>query len=119
VQAASTYEAVCRAWATFKASADTEKESSKTNEFIVEVFERPKTFTVHLDKLLAGLLRGRHGRMENPRKAWLRRLLDEDFGSHGQQSGQRKAKLDARVTEVDQTFRPAPWLISRLFHELL
>jgi hypothetical protein len=75
VQAASTYEAVCRAWAAFKSSPDTEEESYKTKEFIVEVRDEPKIFTVNLDKLLAGLLRGRHGRGENPRKAWLRKLL--------------------------------------------
>ena len=78
VQAASTYEAVCRAWAAFKASPDTEEESYKTQEFIVVMGEEPKSFTVNLDKLLASLLRGRQGRDENPRKKWLRKLLDAD-----------------------------------------
>lgn len=76
VQASSTYEAVCRAWAVFKSLPDTEEESYKAREFIVEMNEDPKIFVVNLDKLLAALLRGRHGRLENPRKAWLRKLLD-------------------------------------------
>lgn len=61
----------------FKASPDTEEESYKTKEFIVEIWDEPKRFVVDLDKLLASLLRGRHGRDENPRKKWLRKLLDE------------------------------------------
>jgi len=77
VSAASTYEAVCRAWAQFKRSPDTEEESYKAKEFVVEMEEEPKRFVVDLDKLLASLLRGRHGRDENPRKKWLRKLLDE------------------------------------------
>jgi hypothetical protein len=77
VNAASTYEAVCRAWAIFKGASDTEEESYKAKEFIVEMWDEPKTFVVNLDKLLASLLRGRHGRDENPRKKWLRKLLDE------------------------------------------
>jgi hypothetical protein len=41
VEAASTYDAACRAWAKFKSSTGTEEESYKTQEFIVEVQEDP------------------------------------------------------------------------------
>lgn len=44
VRAASVYEAACRAWANFKSSERTEEESYKTEEFIVEVCDTPKTF---------------------------------------------------------------------------
>ncbi len=43
VQAASVYEAACRAWANFKACAETEEESYKTTEFVVEVHQEPFT----------------------------------------------------------------------------
>jgi len=46
VQAASVYEAACRAWANFKACAETEEESYKTTEFVVEVHQEPKVFRV-------------------------------------------------------------------------
>jgi hypothetical protein len=79
VRAASVYEAVCRAWAIFKSSAETEEESYKTKEFVVEVRQEPKVFRVGLEKLLEWLDRGRRGHRDTPRKQWLRRLLDADI----------------------------------------
>jgi hypothetical protein len=76
VRAASLYEAACRAWSNFKSVEETEEESFKTKEFIVEVHRDPKVFQVDLDKLLAWLERGRRGHKDNPRKQWFRRLLD-------------------------------------------
>ena len=76
VQAASVYEAACRAWANFKSVAETEEESFKTKGFIVEVHQDPKVFHVELEKLLQWLDRGRRGLRDTPRKKWLRRLLD-------------------------------------------
>lgn len=79
VQAASVYEAACRAWANFKACAETEEESYRTKEFVVEVHQEPKVFHVELEKLLAWLQPGRRGSQCPPRKKWLRRLLDTDI----------------------------------------
>lgn len=76
VQAASVYEAACRAWANFKSVEETEEESFKTKEFVVEVHQDPKVFHVELEKLLEWLDRGRRGSRDTPRKKWLRRLLD-------------------------------------------
>ncbi len=75
VQAASVYEAACRAWTVFKSAKETEEESFKTEEFIVEVHGEPKTYHVNLDKLLGWLDRGRHGRNDTPHKQHLRELL--------------------------------------------
>ncbi|PYU68835.1 MAG: hypothetical protein DMG49_15050 [Acidobacteria bacterium] len=52
VQAASLYEAACRAWSNFKAVEEIEEESFKTKEFIVEVHQDPKVFHVEMEKLL-------------------------------------------------------------------
>lgn len=79
VQAASVYEAACRAWAIFKADQGTEEESYKAKEFVVEVYQEPKVFQVEVEKLLAWLERGRRGRRDTPRKQWLRRLLDANM----------------------------------------
>jgi hypothetical protein len=79
VQAASVYEAACRAWAVFKSAKETEEESFKTEEFIVEVHEEPKTFRVNLEKLLTWLDRGRRGRDDTPRKQYLRKLKDANL----------------------------------------
>jgi hypothetical protein len=76
VRAASVYEAACRAWANFKSIVETEEESYKAKRFIIEVHQDPKVFHVELEKLLEWLDRGRHGSRDNPRKQWLRRLLD-------------------------------------------
>ncbi len=43
---------------------------------IVEVHQDPRVFHVELEKLLEWLDRGRRGSRDNPRKQWLRRLLD-------------------------------------------
>jgi hypothetical protein len=79
VRAASVYEAACRAWAIFKSAPETEEESYKTDEFIVEVREEPRKFRVNLEKLLDWLGRGRPGVKDTPRKQELRRLLDENL----------------------------------------
>jgi hypothetical protein len=79
VRATSVYEAACRAWAIFKSAEETEEESYKTDEFIVEMHEEPKTFHVNLEKLLEWLGRGRRGSKDTPRKQELRRLLDANL----------------------------------------
>ena len=79
VRAASVYEAVCRAWAIFKSNEETDEESYKTKEFVVEVQLDPKVFHVGLEKLLEWLDPGRRGHRDTPRKIWLRRLLDTNI----------------------------------------
>jgi hypothetical protein len=79
VQASSVYEAACRAWATFKSATETEEESYKTDEFIVELHEEPKTFHVNLEKMLEWLGRGRRGSKDTPHKQWLRKLKDANL----------------------------------------
>jgi len=76
VQAASVYEAACRAWSNFKSVEESAEESYKTKEFVVEVHQDPNVFNVELEKLLEWLDRGRRGHHDTPRKKWLRRLLD-------------------------------------------
>jgi hypothetical protein len=76
VQASSVYEAACRAWAKFKCSEETEEESYKTEEFIVEVHEEPKTYRVNLEKMLEWLNRGRRGSKDTQQKQRLRKLKD-------------------------------------------
>lgn len=65
-----------RAWAIFRSKQETEEESYKTEEFMVEMHEGPKTFLVNLEKLLGWLGRGRRGAKDTPRKQELRMLLD-------------------------------------------
>jgi hypothetical protein len=79
VQAASVYEAACRAWAIFKSSEETFEESFKAKEFVVEVRDEPRTFHVNLEKLLEWLDRGRRGLKDTPRKKHLRTLLDANL----------------------------------------
>ncbi len=79
VRAASVYEAACRAWANFKAAEETEEESYKTKEFVVEVQQDPKVFHVGLEKMLEWLDRGRRGPRDTPRKKWLRRLMEANI----------------------------------------
>ena len=76
VRASSVYEAACRAWANFKSSEQTEEESYKAEEFVVDLWEESRTFHVNLEKLLTWLARGRRGHKDTPRKEQLRRLLD-------------------------------------------
>jgi len=80
VRASSVYEAACRAWANFKSSEQTEEESYKAEEFVVELWEESRTFHVNLEKLLGWLDRGRRGHKNTPRKEQLRRLLDTNLG---------------------------------------
>jgi hypothetical protein len=72
VRAASVYEAVCRAWAIFKADLGTQEESYKAKEFVVEVHQEPKVFHVELEKLLAWLERFFEGPV-------LKRNREDDF----------------------------------------
>ncbi len=83
VQAASVYEAACRAWTTFKMSEQTEEELYKTEEFVVKVSEKPRTYRVNLEKLLAWLDPGRRGRDDTPRKQLLRKLKDANLCGEG------------------------------------
>jgi len=78
VRATSVYEAVCRGWAIFKKSVETEEESYKTDKFIVELDEK-KTYEVDLEKMLAWLGWGRPNRNDTPRKQQLRKHLDADI----------------------------------------
>jgi hypothetical protein len=64
------------AWAKFKSSEQTEEESFKTEEFIVEVHEEPKTYHVNLEKMLGWLNRGRRGSKDTQQKQRLRMLKD-------------------------------------------
>jgi hypothetical protein len=77
VQASSSYEAVCKAWAIFRSVDLTAEESYKTEEFRVDIDER-KSFTVNLDKLLKFVNRGPRERNESPYKQRLRKLLHAD-----------------------------------------
>jgi hypothetical protein len=78
VEAASVYEAACRAWAIFKTTDEqTREESYKTDDFVVEAGK--KTYRVNLEKLLTYLDRGRKGRDDTPKKKRLRRLKDADI----------------------------------------
>ena len=79
VRASSVYEAACRAWAKFKSAPETEEESYKAEEFVVQMHEEAKTFHVNLEKLLDWLGRGRRGHKDTPRKEQLRRLLDANI----------------------------------------
>jgi hypothetical protein len=79
VRAASVYEAACRAWSVFKGAEESQEESFKAREFVVEVQQDPKVFHVEIEKMLEWLERGRRGRRDTPRKQWLRRLLDADI----------------------------------------
>ncbi len=79
VRASSVYEAACRAWANFKSVPETEEESYKAEEFVVDLWEESRTFHVNLEKLLGWLDRGRGGHKDTPRKKQLRRLLDANL----------------------------------------
>ena len=58
---------------------ETEEESYKAEEFVVQMHEEAKTFHVNLEKLLDWLGRGRRGHKDTPRKEQLRRLLDANI----------------------------------------
>ncbi len=58
VRASSVYEAACRAWAIFKSSEQTEEESYKAEEFVVDLWEESRTFHANLEKVLGWLDRG-------------------------------------------------------------
>jgi hypothetical protein len=78
VVAASTFEAVCRAWAQFRASPETCEDSFRTKEFCVEVPQLPKRYNVNSETLLRAISIGRKPDPRSlQRKKWLRKLLDE------------------------------------------
>jgi hypothetical protein len=79
VRASSVYGAASRAWANFKSSEQTEEESYKVEEFVVDLWEESRTFHVNLEKLLGWLDRGRRSHKDTPRKEQLRRLLDANL----------------------------------------
>jgi hypothetical protein len=72
VEAASVYEAACRAWSKFNLDDYVREETYKTDDFIVEVNE--KTYRVNLEKILKYLDRGTKGRDDTPHKKKLRWL---------------------------------------------
>jgi hypothetical protein len=74
VQAATLYEAACRAWSKFKLDDETFEESYKTEEFLVESVGKVRR--VNLEKMLAYMDRGRKGRNDTPHKKRLRWLSD-------------------------------------------
>jgi hypothetical protein len=80
VQASSSYEAVCRAWAIFRSVDLTAEESYKTEEFRVDIDER-KSFNVNLDKLLKFVSKPPRERNESPYKQKLRKLLHAEMSN--------------------------------------
>jgi hypothetical protein len=82
VQAASSYEAVCKAWAIFRSVELTAEESYKMEEFRVDIDER-ESFAVNLDKLLKFVNRGPREKNETAYKQKLRNLLDADVSKTG------------------------------------
>jgi hypothetical protein len=81
VMAASTFEAVCRAWAQFRQSPESCELSFLAKEFYVDILQE-RRFVVHPEALLTAI---RIGRRPDPRtlgrKKWLRKLLDEGLFS--------------------------------------
>jgi hypothetical protein len=76
VQAASLYEAACRAFANFKAQPEVIDEVYKARSFIVDVHQNPRRFLVYLEKLYTYLDPGKRGCLDNPKKKALRSLMD-------------------------------------------
>ena len=76
VQAATLYEAACRAFANFKAQPEVVDEVYKAHCFIVDVHQKPRRFLVYLEKLDNYLDPGKRGRLDNPKKRALRVLMD-------------------------------------------
>jgi hypothetical protein len=79
VEASSVFEAACRGWAKFKSSDETFDESYRSEEFIVEVREAPKTYKVNLENLLRWLDGRGRGPADGQHRKRLRRLLDGDL----------------------------------------
>jgi len=79
VEAASLFEAACRGWAKFKSSDETYDESYRTEEFIVEVHEAPKTYKVNLEKLLGWLDQRGRGPADGLHRKRLRKMLDANL----------------------------------------
>ena len=81
VEASSVFEAACRGWAKFKSSDETFDESFRTEEFIIDVHEGPKTYKVNLENLLRWL--GGRGRSpaDGLHRRRLRKLPDASPGN--------------------------------------
>lgn len=79
VEASSLFEAACRGWAKFKSSDETFDESYRTEEFIVEVHEAPKTYKVNLENLLRWLEGRGRGPADGLHRKRLRRFLDANL----------------------------------------
>ncbi len=80
VEASSLFEAACRGWAKFKSSDETFDESYRTEEFIVEVHEAPKTYKVNLENLLGWLDNRGRGPADGLHRKRLRKLLEANLG---------------------------------------
>jgi hypothetical protein len=76
VQAATLYEAACRAFANFKAQPEVADEVYKAHSFIVDVYQSPRRYLVYLEKLYKYLDPGKRGRLDNPKKQAWRGLMD-------------------------------------------
>jgi hypothetical protein len=76
VDASSLFEAACRGWAKFKTSDETFDESYRSEEFIIEVGEAPKTYKVNLENLLRWLDDKGRGPADGLHRKRLRKLLD-------------------------------------------
>jgi hypothetical protein len=75
------FEAACRGWAKFKSSDETFDESFRTEEFIIEVLEVPKTYKVNLENLLRWLSGRGRGPTDGAHRKRLRKLLDASLGN--------------------------------------
>jgi len=78
-EASSEFEAACRGWAKFKVCDETYDESFRTEEFIVEVHEAPKTYKVNLEKLLGWLDQRGRGPADGLHRKRLRKMLDANL----------------------------------------
>ena len=77
VQAASLYEAACRAFANFREQPEAVDEVYKAHSFIVDVHQNRRRFLVYLEKLYTYLDPGKRGRLDNAKKRALRGLMDD------------------------------------------
>jgi hypothetical protein len=79
VEASSLFEAACRGWAKFKSSDETFDESYRSEEFVIEVHETPKTYKVNIENLLRWLDNRGRGPADGLHRKRLRRLLDANL----------------------------------------
>jgi hypothetical protein len=76
VQAASVFEAVCRASAIFKHSVV--EDPTWAAEFVVSVMEKPKTYRVKTEEMKRWLARNGRSPRELMEKKRLKEMLDAD-----------------------------------------